>query len=226
MLFLYTSDLHSRLSHYKRLFELYKIHKPDVIIIGGDLFEYTHNKDDQICFLDNYLKSYFRSFTIPIVVLPGNTDWPFSIRRLKELNIENVHVINKNNSYNLRGFKLKGYEYITPPPFSQKHHVRRDLKEDSFPIGTNSYVTDNNGDVITVNENYFNSLSSVEEDINGLFTSDSIWIAHNPPYGCNLDIMYDNIHIGSKALLKEIKELQPKLILSGHVHESPVMSGK
>lgn len=224
MLCLFTSDLHSRTAHFNRLFELYQKHNVDAIIIGGDLFEYTHYVEEQLSFLENFLKDFLCSISVPIIILPGNTDWPFSIRRLEESMLPKVRVISSNKPVIINGIKLIGYEYITPPPFSQKHRVKRDLMKDNFVIDRKSYITNSNGDVIIVEKNFLNTLTSVEEDLEELFSTDSIWITHNPPYGGNLDITYDNIHVGSKALMKKIVDLQPKLVLSGHIHESPFMS--
>ncbi|WP_425447233.1 metallophosphoesterase family protein [Dethiothermospora halolimnae] len=226
MLCIYTSDLHSRKTHFKRLLKLYEKHRPELIIIGGDLFEYTHDKEEQLRFLENYLKNFFTMFSVPIVILPGNCDWPVSIDTLDKLKPSNIHIINRDKFININGLKIRGYEYITPPPFSQKHWVKRDLKEDKVFVGENSYITDKNGEIIKVEADYLNKIPSIEEDLEDTFTSDSIWVTHNPPYGTNLDIIHENIHIGSKALLKKIQDLKPKLVLSGHVHESPIMSGK
>lgn len=224
MFCLFTSDLHSRLTHYEELFNLYNKHKLDLIIIGGDLFEYTHNKEEQLNFLKEYLKDFLNSISIQIIILPGNTDWPLSIKELEKLKLPKVQIIGRNKSTIINEVRLMGYEYITPPPFRQKHHVKRDLKKDNIIIDTNSYTTDDKGNVIKVEKNFLNSLTSIEEDLEGLCVSDAIWITHNPPYGGKLDIMHENIHIGSKALMRKIEDLQPKLVLSGHVHEAPNMS--
>ncbi len=46
----------------------------------------------------------------------------------------------------------------------------------------------------------------------------TIILTHGPPYGL-FDLTYSGKHVGSKSLLKIIKEYHPLLSLSGHVHE-------
>ena len=47
-----------------------------------------------------------------------------------------------------------------------------------------------------------------------------VLIAHSPPYNTKLDMTIEKIHVGSKALLKFIKEKKPMLVISAHIHES------
>ncbi len=44
-----------------------------------------------------------------------------------------------------------------------------------------------------------------------------ILLCHSPPYGI-MDKTSDNIKIGSKSLLKRIKEIKPTLVIYGHNH--------
>ena len=46
-----------------------------------------------------------------------------------------------------------------------------------------------------------------------------VWVAHPPPYGC-LDLVAGKAHAGWKRLTVIMEELQPPLILCGHIHES------
>lgn len=225
MFCLFTSDLHGRKMHYEKIYNLYKMHKLDLIIIGGDLFKYTHNKEEQISFLINYLKDFFNSFSIPIIILPGNSDWPVSIKTLEELKLSKINIIGNNKSLTVNGTRLIGYEYVRPHVFRQKHGVKRDLKEDEFIFDEDSYISDDEGNIIKIDETFLTSQTSIEEDLKELCISDAIWITHSPPYGGKLDLTADKIHIGSQAITRKIRSIQPKLVLSGHVHEAPIISG-
>jgi len=48
-----------------------------------------------------------------------------------------------------------------------------------------------------------------------------IILSHFPPHGTNVDRALRFIHAGSKGLRKLIEEYKPKLVLCGHIHESP-----
>jgi len=53
----------------------------------------------------------------------------------------------------------------------------------------------------------------------------SIWLVHNPPSDLGMDICYDGRQVGSPTILRFIRETQPLLGCSGHIHESPYQSG-
>ena len=46
-----------------------------------------------------------------------------------------------------------------------------------------------------------------------------ILMVHAPAYGFN-DVIPSGISVGSKAILDIVKKYRPKLVLSGHIHES------
>ena len=54
----------------------------------------------------------------------------------------------------------------------------------------------------------------------GLVTSQTILVAHPPPYGF-LDEVAGKIHAGSRGLYDLIVARQPALLLCGHIHERP-----
>lgn len=46
-----------------------------------------------------------------------------------------------------------------------------------------------------------------------------ILITHGPPYGI-LDVLDSEKHVGDVDLLKRVKEIKPKVHISGHIHEA------
>lgn len=50
--------------------------------------------------------------------------------------------------------------------------------------------------------------------------SNLIAIMHNPPKDTNCDMISGGIHVGSAILREWIEEIQPLLVLTGHIHES------
>lgn len=46
-----------------------------------------------------------------------------------------------------------------------------------------------------------------------------ILMTHGPPYGTKLDLM-DKNHVGNKDYRKFIERIKPKLVISGHIHET------
>ena len=57
-------------------------------------------------------------------------------------------------------------------------------------------------------------------DIHGVLLTGDVLVSHFPPYGFN-DTAYNGGHIGSSDLLQLVKTVRPRLVITGHVHESP-----
>ena len=51
----------------------------------------------------------------------------------------------------------------------------------------------------------------------------TVLVTHCPPHGTKLDKAMKIKHVGSKELRKYIEQRQPKLVLTGHIHESTGM---
>ena len=56
---------------------------------------------------------------------------------------------------------------------------------------------------------------------------DAILVLHAPPFDTGLDtIRHGKTSVGSQAVRRFIEERGPRLTLHGHIHESPMISGK
>lgn len=222
----YSSDLHSNRELYIALRSLTHSNAADLVIFGGDLLAYSHEIGEQMNFVERFLLDYMRSYEIPILITPGNTGWPSAISKLSI--VDSVKILDIGSNYRWdTSLLFEGYPYTNCSPFRNKSYERRDLINDDFVIPSDlcCYVTDMNGVPRTVEEDYFFSVPSMEEDLRDNFSSSSIWVMHSPPYNTKLDLTKDSVNIGSKAIRNAIDDKQPMLTLHGHVHESPVVSG-
>jgi Icc-related predicted phosphoesterase len=50
-----------------------------------------------------------------------------------------------------------------------------------------------------------------------------VLIVHQPPHGTKCDISYAGEHVGSRAVREYVVRERPRLVLTGHVHESPAV---
>lgn len=66
MNYMYVSDLHGNILLYNQLEKLITHENPNILIIGGDLFAYSAQADDQIKFIDDYFTKYIKRISIPI----------------------------------------------------------------------------------------------------------------------------------------------------------------
>jgi hypothetical protein len=54
----------------------------------------------------------------------------------------------------------------------------------------------------------------------------TVYVVHSPPFGTACDRIHGGAHVGSRALRAFLERTQPPLSLSGHIHESPTVSGR
>src|SRR5262249_52357671 len=55
--------------------------------------------------------------------------------------------------------------------------------------------------------------------------ADTIYVLHPPPRDTACDVISTRQHVGSRAIRRFVESEQPPLVLSGHIHESPRVSG-
>lgn len=73
-------------------------------------------------------------------------------------------------------------------------------------------------------------LDSIQKDLNSeIFTvspQNTVYVFHTPPHNTSLDVIGDNVHVGSFAVREFVQKYNPKLTLHGHIHETVDMTGK
>ncbi len=224
MRFIFVSDLHSNKALYSDLDRLIYWDKPDILIIGGDIFAYSYNAEPQLEFAKEYLCRFIRRINIPVYIIPGNCDKPLSIDYLKEMQVGGLLNFLTLSGTKLYNVEFIGYHYTLPNPFKVRDWERRDLKDDYIVLEGTCLLSDSEDKLNIVANDFLNDLPSIEEDLSVLNNKKSIWVMHTPPFGGILDKNYDNVCVGSKAIRKSIERVQPILTLHGHIHEAPSMS--
>jgi len=224
MRIIFTSDLHSNKLLYSELLDLINKSKADVLIIGGDLFDYSSNVEPQMKFAEEFLYEFFKKIHIPIYIVNGNCDRVKAINYLHELEREGIINILALSGISINNIKLIGYEYVPPTPFKIKDWERRDLASDSINFQIPCLLSNENDNLDLVSSDFLNKLPSIEDELNVLHEKKAIWVMHSPPYGGVLDKTNAGIYAGSKAIRSHIERVQPCLTLHGHIHEAPVVS--
>lgn len=144
MRFIFVSDLHSKKVLYNDLEKLIFLEKPDLLIIGGDLFAYSPYAEPQVDFAKEYLGQFIKRIDILVYIAPGNCDKPISINYLEKMQVNGLL-----NVLNLSGIKINdvefiGYHYIQPNPFKIRDWERRDLKDDNIFLEGTCLLSDSN----------------------------------------------------------------------------------
>ncbi|GEM_PF-1289981 len=134
-----------------------------------------------------------------IFIMPGNDDTLKTLHLLNEAEAEGKLKQCHMKVHRIGDYNLVGYAFIAPTPFKFKHWEKPEAE----------------------------IYSELKHLAKGLDSEKTIVSTHVPPKNTPLDLLWDRkSHVGSKAVLRFIKEFQPRLSLHGHIHEAPEMSGR
>jgi len=238
---MFVSDLHGEKNRYTTLFNFIKKEKPDGVFIGGDLLPGGFGTNIDI---DSFLEDFFISkistlkksgLKTRFFTILGNDD-PKIYENIMEdaekdnlIEYVNFHTVSFDNLF------VTGYSYVPPTPFRLKDWEKYDVSQ-YVDIGA---VSPEEGiRTVDVSKDEIR-YGTIEKDIKNLVKNSpaerTIFLFHSPPYNSNLDrAALDNkfvdhapvdVHVGSIAIQRLIKNKQPLLTLHGHVHESTRLTG-
>lgn len=228
--------MHGSWWKYERLFTIAIDQGIDAVINGGDLLPFEGGLYKQGQFISGYLDEYFSRFNskkIYYLSCPGNDDlrifdtlydetcdkYPF-VKNLAQRKIE------------IQGYEFIGMNWVADYPFQLKDRCRRDTETYVFPHQFGKGVLSWDGGLKYLDDwfSYAQDLPTIEEELDQLVRPGNmkkcVYIIHMPPAGLGLDVCSDGREVGSKAIYRFFEKNQPLLSLHGHIHESPVMSGK
>ena len=239
---LFVSDLHGKKDRYRKLFEIINERKPDSVLIGGDLLPLDIRLKSKVKqFFENNLFKKIRDIKneskekINFYIIMGNDDPKIYEKYL--LGAQKGGLINyiNNRSVKSNDIYITGYSYIPPSPFQLKDWEKYDV---SRYVDIGAISPEKGGRSVKIPDNEI-KYSTIKKDLERLVKKSpperTIYLFHSPPYETNLDradldgkkidhVPID-IHVGSIAIKRFIKEKQPLLTLHGHVHETVEMTG-
>ncbi len=207
---LYVTDVHGDEAVYEALLDKAIKHKVKAVIIGGDatplMAIYAVNS---IQIQRNFLQMYFipllenfrKISKIEVFIMMGNDDFKLNMDVLEKAEKKGILKVMHEKVNKIGGWNIVGYSCINPSDFL------------IFPIQ----------DWVKKEEDILKDLEKITKTLDPKKTILSV---HPPPKNTNLDVLYDGNHVGSRSLREFIENKQPYLVLSGHIHESPTMSGK
>lgn len=179
-------------------------------------------------FINGYLKEFYERCHkqgIDVIASFGNDDL-YSRKKyfLKYADLLDV------TPYVKDGYTFKAYPFCCDYPFGLKTACKYDYngwKPESYiskPIDVDEQGFYEIKDV----EEYFRKKNTIEEDLKTFRVEPkTVMSIHQPPYSLGLDVCLGGRRVGSKAVYEFIERNQVDcpLVLSGHIHESPGISG-
>lgn len=243
----FVSDLHGHIERYNKLFSRIETEKPAALFLGGDLLPHvmvSHSvlDSDHRDFINDFLvREFGRLKTLlgdkypQVFVILGNDDGRFEEAAVLDAATKGIWNYSHFRHLQLGKFDVYGYAYIPPTPFQLKDWERYDVSRYVDPgcVGIEEGI---HSHPVSESEMLYSTISN---DLQKLTKNESmkkaILLFHSPPYKSKLDRaaldgkMIDHVpldvHVGSIAIERFIKERQPLITLHGHVHESARITG-
>lgn len=243
----FVSDLHGSIERYEKLFQKIEEEIPAAVFFGGDLlpsglFMATNRSNVSIDFIDNVLKrgivmlkEKLKNNYPRIFIILGNDDSKIHEEELISGQSKKLWEYIHGRKVIFGDFDVYGYSNIPPTPFLMKDWEKYDVSRYVDPGCVSPEEGFRSVEVRKGEIRYSTIKGDIELLVDGANVSKAIFLFHTPPYKTKLDHAaldgktFDHIpldvHIGSIAVQRFIKEAQPLITLHGHVHESARLSG-
>lgn len=243
----FVSDLHGSKSRYHKLFKLIENEQPKAVFMAGDLlpsgmFAFTSNSNATADFFEDILKNGFLELkeklgpNYPeVFLILGNDDGKSDEEDF--INSQKLGIWNyiHGRKIEFRDLNIYGYSYVPPTPFMLKDWERYDV---SRYVDPGCVPPEEGGHSMDVDRKQI-QFKTIKKDLDELTgetnLSKSIFLFHSPPYKTDLDradlegktfeYVPLDVHVGSIAIKRFIKERKPMLTLHGHIHESTSITG-
>jgi Icc-related predicted phosphoesterase len=245
--FFFVSDLHGRDTAYRRLFTAIKQDAPQAVFLGGDLLpsaaRYFGKRNGLASgFVEDFLGPELRSLkkalnnSFPrLFVIMGNDDARVEEPVFLRCDREGLWTYMHRRHTTYLEYQVFGYSCVPPTPFALKDWERYDV---SHFVDPGALAPEAGRLTVAIADKEIRE-HTIQEDLEALSAgadlAKSIFLFHAPPYQTSLDraaldgrfvehVPLD-VHVGSIAIQRFIREHQPLLTLHGHVHESTRLTG-
>ena len=227
MVFLYATDLHGDIQKFNRILEFALTNNIKLIHIGADLLPKGPNLiEAQTLFVKGFLRDFYKRCTkkgIKILAFFGNDD----LYSLKDIFREYGELLD-DAPYNYKNYNFIAYPFVKDYPFGLKTACKYDyLGCPTEPYISRPVEASPEGFVAIENiDDYFLKKGTIQQDLQHI-KGDAKTIAafHQPPCSLGLDVCRDGRRVGSKSVYEWVNSNHIPLLLCGHIHESPEVSG-
>ncbi len=234
----FTSDLHGHAHLYAALGQLILRSRPDLLILGGDLFpdgDVSDPRGTQTAWVTRVflpmLAGWRRQLPeLAIACIFGNHDWACTRRAVRDsADGWGMVALDHHEAWLFRGMNFLGFSYTPPTPYWVKDFERLDLPNDEIPELGGSVWDERTAAAQAISPaDFFREKSSLTDKLSSVRTPPAPWVfvCHAPPHASKLDrLPHVPYPVGSRAVRSFIEARQPLLALHGHIHESPQVTG-
>ncbi|HOM18604.1 MAG TPA: metallophosphoesterase family protein [Thermoguttaceae bacterium] len=186
------TDLHNAVAMLDRI--LQQAGPVDLVLLGGDITNFGAPEQAQ------QIVAHVLQLGFQVLAVAGNCDSAEIEQRLQELGVSLYR-----RAVVLGETAFQGLSAM-PPWKSRMYHFSEDQLADDLQQG-------------------YRELQHSKESVGGAAPSEnSSWkihvvLSHVPPRDCKLDRTFLGRHVGSLALRHFVDQVQPDLVVCGHIHE-------
>lgn len=235
----FTNDVHGRPELYEQLAALVATERPQLLIVGGDMFPDGDEADppaSQRAFVrDSFaatIDAWKRSCPgLAVAAICGNHDWLSSQQELAALDAAGrLTLLTPQRTRRIADLTLLGFSHTPPTPFHVKDFERLDQPGDEIPQGPCFVYDPATGRQVEIDpESHFVDKLTLAEQLAAIPPVDDarwLFVCHAPPFETPLDVLPNVDHpVGSHSIRAFIEQHQPYCALHGHIHESPAITG-
>ena len=240
---LFASDLHGRVDRYDKLFRRAREERPDVVLLGGDLLPSLGSpsvpRDD---FIEEVIGEAVHELERDLgpraptfLIILGNDDPLSQEDVLLEGARRGLWRYLHDRRVDLRSHTFVGYAHVPPSPFLHKDWERYDVSQ-FVDVGCVSPEEGYRSTPVSDRDLRYHTMArNIDRLAAGVDDATAVWLFHAPPYESKLDraaldgVRYEHVpvdvHVGSIAIQRFVRERQPLVTLHGHVHESARLTG-
>lgn len=227
----FTSDLHGQGALYEQLLAIGAAHRPQAILIGGDLGPHAAGASGirrQRVFLQGLLVEFARrlhdaSPATRLMMMMGNDDWASNSDCLEQHHGSLWFALH-GRAVEIDGAVVAGSSFVPITPFAIKDWERWEDGGDEQPARLDGWIS-RDGDAVAHRFDPAARAPTIAEALEALpLGSDAsavVLVTHSPPRDTNCDQIGAGQHVGSRAIRAFVEHRQPRIVLSGHIHESP-----
>lgn len=235
MRWLFTSDLHGQQALYEQVVALAAAGRPRAVLLGGDLA--PHGSGDggvlrQRLFLEGFFVEFARRLAeaspgVELLVLMGNDDWAANadvLERHEGALWRSLHA----RALEVDGVRVAGLSWVPITPFAGKDWDRWEDGGEESPPRLDGF-TSRSGKLEPLALDPGRRTPTIADALADLAREcdpgRTVLALHSPPHGTRCDVTHAGRHVGSRAIRAFLERHRPPLALSGHIHESPRVSG-
>jgi Icc-related predicted phosphoesterase len=231
----FTSDLHGQSDFYEQALAMAIERRPRALIVGGDLGPHAHGDGGvrrQRLFLEGFLLEFARRLReaapeVTLMLMNGNDDWAGNQDVLEQHDGGLWRALH-DRVIELDGVRVAGLSWVPITPFGIKDWERWEDGAPETPAQLSGWVSEG-AEVREFSFDPAHRAPTIAGALDHLAArtpaAETVFVLHSPARDTRCDMTHSRMHVGSRAIRRFVEQHQPPLVLSGHIHESPRVSG-